>query len=114
MQPYPVDPVWSTVPSVTIRPLGVTVQAAPGQTIMDAARAAGYYWPTTCDGKGECTTCAGTIERGIDNLSPMGRYERSNLIRQRGRASLEAPIRLCCQARVEGDVEVRKLGVTPW
>ncbi len=103
-----------TMPKVTIQPLGITVEAEDGQTIMDAARAAGYYWPTTCDGKGECTTCAGMIERGMDNLSPMGRYETNNLVRQRGRLSLQSPIRLCCQARVHGDVEVRKPGVKPW
>ena len=44
----------------------------------------------------------------------MGRYEESNLIRQRGRLSLQQPIRLCCQARVHGDVEIQKPGVKPW
>lgn len=102
------------MPKVTVLPLGITIEADDGQTIMDAARAAGYYWPTTCAGKGECTTCAGLIERGIENLSPMGRYESSNLVRQRGRLSLQSSIRLCCQARVHGDVEVRKPGVKPW
>jgi 2Fe-2S ferredoxin len=102
------------MPRVTIQPLGVTIDAERGQTIMDAAIAAGYYWPTSCGGKGECTTCAGMIERGMANLSPMGRYENFNLVRQRGRNSLTSSIRLCCQARVEGDVEVRKPGVKPW
>jgi ferredoxin len=102
------------VPRVTIQPLGITIDAERGQTIMDAARAAGYYWPTSCGGKGECTTCAGVIERGAQNLSAMGRYETHNLIRQRGKLVLKSTLRLCCQARVEGDVEVRKPGVKPW
>ena len=102
------------MPKVTVQPLNVTFEAEDGQTIMDAARAAGYYWPTSCAGKGECTTCAGAIEQGMHNLSPMGRYEQHNLVRQRGRLSLQAPIRLCCQARVHGDVVVRKPGVKPW
>ncbi len=102
------------MPKITVLPLGVTIEAAHGQTIMDAARAAGYYWPTTCGGKGECTTCAGLIEHGRENLSPMGRYEEFNLRRQRGRAALATALRLCCQARVYGDVQVRKPGVKPW
>jgi 2Fe-2S ferredoxin len=102
------------MPRITIRPLGITIVAERGQTVMEAARAAGYYWPTTCGGKGECTTCAALVERGMENLSPMGRYEQHNLIRQRGRLVLRTALRLCCQARVEGDVELRKPGVRPW
>jgi 2Fe-2S ferredoxin len=99
---------------VTVRPSGITFEAAEGETIMDAARAAGYWWPTSCGGKGECTTCAGMILNGRQHLSEMGRYEEANLIRQRGRAVLKQPIRLCCQARVYGDVEVQKPGVKEW
>jgi hypothetical protein len=44
----------------------------------------------------------------------MGRYESQNIVRQRGRAALNFPIRLCCQARAQGDVEIRKPGVKPW
>ena len=50
----------------------------------------------------------------MDCLSPMGRFEQFNLVRQRGRLTLKTPIRLCCQARVHGDVVVRKSGVKPW
>lgn len=102
------------MPKITIIPLGITIDAEHGQTIMDAARAAGYYWPTTCDGRGECTTCAGLIERGAENLTAMGRSERTGIIHQRGARTLATPLRLCCQARVLGDVDVRKPGVKPW
>ena len=102
------------MPKVIVLPLGITIEAEQGQTIMEAAHAAGYYWPTSCGGKGECTTCAGVIEHGMHNLSPMGRWENANLVRQRGRAALATPLRLCCQARIHGDVEVRKPGVKPW
>ena len=51
---------------------------------------------------------------GIGRLSAMGRYERQNLLRQRGLRSVEDPrLRLACQARVEGDVIVYKRGVAP-
>lgn len=99
---------------VTVQPSGITFEAAEGETIMAAARAAGYWWPTSCGGKGECTTCAALVLHGIEHLSAMGRYEEFNLVRQRGRASLKQPIRLCCQAHVYGDVEVQKPGVKEW
>ena len=98
---------------VTVEPSGIEFTAAEGETIMDAAKAAGYWWPTSCGGKGECTTCAGLVVQGIQHLSAMGRYEESNLVRQRGRAVLQTPTRPCCQARVHGDVTVPKPGVKP-
>jgi len=102
------------MPKVTVQPSGITFEAAEGETVFDAARAAGYWWPTSCGGKGECTTCAGLILSGIEHLSAMGRSEEFELTRQRGRAALQTPVRLCCQARVSGDVEVQKTGVKPW
>ncbi len=102
------------MPSVTIRPLDVTIEALTGQTIMEAARAAGYYWPTSCGGHGECSTCAALVEEGASCLSEMGRSEAAAIQRQRGRAALATALRLCCQARVHGDVTVRKSGVQPW
>jgi hypothetical protein len=50
----------------------------------------------------------------MDSLSAMGRYEQANLLRQRGQAILGQPVRLCCQARVHGDVTVKRPGVKPW
>ncbi len=102
------------MPTVTVQPSGITFEATDGETIMDAARAAGYWWPTSCGGKGECTTCAGVILQGMQHLSAMGRSEEFELTRQRGRLALKQPLRLCCQARVHGDVEVQKPGVKPW
>lgn len=102
------------MPRVTVEPSGITFEAPEGETIFQAARDAGYWWPTSCGGKGECTNCAGLILRGAEGLSAMGRYEEYNLRRQRGRGALQQPVRLCCQARVYGDVEVQKPGVRPW
>lgn len=102
------------MPRVTVRPSGITFEAPEGETIFHAARAAGYWWPTSCGGVGECTNCAGLILCGMEHLSAIGRSEEFNLKRQRGRTALDHPVRLCCQARVHGDVEVEKLGVRPW
>lgn len=98
---------------VTVQPSGIVFRATPGQSVMEAAEAAGYFWPTTCHGRCECATCAGVVLSGAEHLSPMGRAERYEIGRQRGEAALATPLRLCCQARVYGDVEIRKPGVRP-
>jgi len=81
---------------------------------MDAATAQGLFWPVGCPKNGECTNCAMEVVSGLGRLSAMGRYERQNLLRQRGPRSIDDPrLRLACQARVEGDVVVYKRGVRP-
>lgn len=101
------------MPVVTVQPAGYVFEARDGETIMGAARRLGYYWPTTCGGKGECTTCACTVIDGGDHLDSMSRAEAYSLVEGRGRAVLSTPTRLACQATVRGDVEVRKPGVLP-
>ena len=94
--------------------MGIEVETRPGETVMDAVCAEGYFWPVGCAKNGECTNCAMVVVSGLGRLSVMGRYERSNLIRQRGARSIEDPrLRLACQARVHGDVVVYKRGVAP-
>lgn len=100
------------MPRVRVEPLNIEFEAPPGETVMDAANAAGYWWPVGCNRNGECTNCAMEVLSGVGRLSQMGRFERANLVRQRGQASVQDPrLRLACQARVEGDVVVYKLGV---
>ncbi len=99
------------MPKITIRPLDIEIEAPEGATIMAAAQAEGYYWPTTCAGEGRCTTCACTVLNGMEHLSPRGRSEERVLTEERGPKVLEQPLRLACQTQVYGDVEVEKLGV---
>ena len=102
------------MPKVAVRPLNVEIEVPEGETIMGAAQAQGYYWPTTCGGEGRCTSCACLVLSGMEHLSPRGRSEERVLAEERGPKVLEQPIRLACQARVEGgDVEIEKLGVRP-
>lgn len=101
------------MPNVHLLPLDVTFEAPEGATIMDAARSAGYYWPTTCGGEARCTTCLCEVQGGLEALSPMGRNERRAIVAERGEQALERPFRLACQARVSGDVRVYKDGVRP-
>lgn len=88
-------------------------EAQVGETLMDAAKGRGYYWPTTCGGQGICTTCLSEIVSGAGLLAEMGRGERKVLAAERGEAILRKPVRLACQATVlaEGTIEVTKPGV---
>lgn len=102
------------MPRVTIQPLDIVIEADEGVTIMEAAHAQGYYWPTTCGGQGICTSCMCTINSGAENLDQIGRSETRTLTQE---MSIDAEalkargLRLACQARVHGDVVVTKRGV---
>jgi ferredoxin len=102
------------MPRIRVEPIGIEVEGEHGETVLDAVAARGYLWPVGCAKNGECTNCAMEVVSGVGRLSRMGRYERQNLIRQRGPRSIEDPrLRLACQARIEGDVVVYKRGVMP-
>ena len=98
---------------IVIQPGGFEYEARQGETLMDAARGLGYYWPTTCGGQGVCTTCLSEIASGAELLANMGRSERKTLAAERGEAILKRPVRLACQAAVlgEGTIVVSKPGV---
>ena len=99
--------------NIRVEPLAVEYEAGAGETVMGAAQALGYYWPTTCGGEGRCTTCACEVLEGAGLLSPMGRSERAALVAERGERVVETNVRLACQAHVTGAglVVVRKPGV---
>ena len=100
------------MPRIRVEPLGVEIEAPVGETVCDAFEGQGYYWPVGCPKNGECTNCAMNVVSGVGRLSAMGKYERLNLIRQRGPRGADDPrLRLACQARVQGDVVVYKRGV---
>ncbi len=99
---------------IRILPLDVEIEAPPDATVMGAAEALGYYWPTTCGGEARCTTCACEIIEGAAALTPMGRAEERALVTERGPRVLQTPVRLACQARVRdapAHITLRKPGV---
>jgi len=98
---------------IVVQPGGFEFDAAPGETLMGAARSLGYYWPTTCGGQGVCTTCLSEVVSGSECLAEMSRSERKTLTAERGEAILRRPVRLACQAAVlkEGTVTLTKPGV---
>jgi len=104
----------ASMAKVRVEPEGFEFEAADAQTVMDAAHDAGLFWPTTCGGQGICTSCACAVESGAENLDAMGRSELKTLAEEMGEAAVKARrLRLACQARVHGDVTVRKPGVRP-
>ncbi len=97
---------------VRVLPGELLIEAEDGQTIMEAAHEAGYYWPTTCGGQGICTSCACAVEEGVAHLDAMGKSEHRTLAQERSESVLASgKLRLACQARVHGNVVVTKRGV---
>jgi ferredoxin, 2Fe-2S len=60
----------------------------------------GLDWMHACGGKGRCTTCKAQILQGHENLEPLTLAEQK--YRQPG--ALKEHERLCCQARIKGDI----------
>lgn len=80
---------------------------------MAAAQRSGYRWPTLCRGDGTCTICWVEVEAGADHLSDIAPLERDALEVVSRVLRATRTVRLACQARVNGDVRVRKPGVRP-
>ena len=103
------------MPRVRVEPLDIEFEAPLNETVMDAANAAGYFWPVGCNRNGECTNCAMEVVSGVgpaEQDGPVRTLEPASA--SAVSASIEDPrLRLACQARVEGDVVVYKLGVRP-
>ena len=94
---------------VTVLPLGLELEVAPGETVMAAARAAGYVWPTVCDASASCGTCVSIIREGEQNCGPMPEDERVTLARTLG--LVDGTRRLACRMTVIGPVTITKRGV---
>src|SRR3989304_4816588 len=99
------------MPKVTIQPLDIEVEAPEGATIMGAAQAQGYYWPTTCGGEGRCTTCPCLGLSGMESLSPRGRSEGGVTIALQGGNFHDQLRRAAKNGVADGHTEVEKAGV---
>ncbi|MBM4204468.1 MAG: 2Fe-2S iron-sulfur cluster binding domain-containing protein, partial [Gammaproteobacteria bacterium] len=85
---------------------------AADETIIQAAWRNGLTWPTICGGAGTCKTCVFLTLDGAEHLLPPEPWEASGL------RSIAASLpvngqgwRLACQAKVLGDIRLRKSGV---
>lgn len=99
--------------SVVVEPSGVVLDAEHHETLMQVAQRLGYRWPTLCNGEGSCTICAAEVLENPDGLLPPRPAELEALRFCNVAALAAGPVRLACQARVRGDVVVRKKGVKP-
>ena len=88
--------------TVWFRPSGARVTVPRGAFLTLAAVRAMAGVVHDCDGQGVCGTCRVKIEAGAEGLSPVEERER----RQLGPA-VDRGWRLCCLARVYGDLVVR-------
>ena len=61
---------------------------------------------TNCRGHGTCGTCRVLIKKGMENASPMGKWEKLRLGMSMVSIGFEDEMRLACQTKVNGDIEV--------
>jgi uncharacterized 2Fe-2S/4Fe-4S cluster protein (DUF4445 family) len=89
-----------TTYQVDLEPIGRRVESAAGQTVLDAARAAGVEMVAVCGGEGWCYTCV--IRPLTGKFSPLTAAEQDGLSAEQ----LAAGYRLACQTEPLSDVKV--------
>ncbi len=83
-----------------------TIEAEQGESILQAALRAGIPHTHVCGGKARCSTCRVLIIDDTDvNLFPA--HETERLLAEK--YGFPADIRLACQAKVSGDIKIRRL-----
>lgn len=95
-----------TMPARGIDANTPSVRVCAGETLLDAIRRAGGSLYAPCAGRGICGKCR-IIARG--GLAAPTDAERDHLTP----AQLAAGVRLACQARIIGDVEIHAVGAEP-
>ncbi|MEI8242557.1 MAG: ASKHA domain-containing protein [bacterium] len=83
--------------SITFLPENITVKAASGKSVLDAAAAAGIAVNSVCGGDGVCGKCRVIIKSGKVTAKPNMFLDRREI--QRGMA-------LACQTFIDGDVTI--------
>lgn len=89
--------------AVPIRVCGAKLQARAGGTLLAAAMKNGVRVMHACGAQTLCATCRVKVTDGEDNLTPMSLKEKVSLCYH---LSVSPRVRLACQARVLGPVEV--------
>jgi adenylate cyclase len=86
-------------------PDGRSVALQPGMTVLEASRAAGIPHASVCGGRGRCSTCRVRLGLGAETLPPPTAEEQKVL----DRVAAPPTVRLACQIRPTGDLEVAPL-----
>lgn len=95
---------------IKFEPEGLGGLIAEGTYLWDAAKRLGVRLPAECQGRGECDTCAVSVEQGMELLSSLTDAERERLSPER----LAAGERLACQTKIErgGELVLRVVPAT--
>jgi ferredoxin len=96
---------------VRVLPADADLVVRESDDIFWAARRAGWQWPTTCDGNGECGQCFVIVEDGAEHLAPISPPERELLAE--GIVARNPRARLACMTFVTGPAVVRRAGARP-
>ena len=86
-------------------PDGRIVEVTPGASVLEASRIAGIPHAHVCGGRGRCSTCRVRVRGEIHSIDPPGPDE----LRVLRRIGATPNIRLACQLRPRGAVEVTPL-----
>jgi 2Fe-2S ferredoxin len=92
------------MPRITFTQDGLTVEVAPGASLLEAARACHAQVGSACGGNLACSTCHLYVKKGLDSLSELEDGENDILDKA---FDVRSVSRLGCQARVgEEDIEI--------
>jgi adenylate cyclase len=86
-------------------PDGRFIDVTPGTSVLEASRLAGIPHAHVCGGRGRCSTCRIRVRGELGSSDPPGPVEERVL----RRIGATANIRLACQLRPKGPVEVTPL-----
>lgn len=89
---------------VTVRPLGASIEAPMGSTVLQAALRAGVDFPNSCQ-SGNCGACKCALVAGEVDMMPYSPYALSDEERSRG-------LILACRAMAWEDCEVAIVGTS--
>jgi len=86
-------------------PDGRVVEVVPGTSVLEASRLAGIPHAHVCGGRGRCSTCRVRVRAEIGSIDPPADSE----LRVLRRIGATSNVRLACQLRPRGAVEVTPL-----
>ncbi|MGQ3126050.1 adenylate/guanylate cyclase domain-containing protein [Variovorax sp.] len=96
---------WSGRPSIALRYPERTVHVPRGWSVLEASRSHGIAHLSACGGRARCSTCRVRVSGSAGHVGAPGRDEQRTLERVRA----PSDVRLACQLRPRGDIEVTPL-----
>ena len=91
--------------SIALRYPDRTVRVPHGWSVLEASRSHGIAHVSICGGRARCSTCRVRVAGPAEHIGKPGRDEQRTLERVRA----PADVRLACQLRPRGDIEVTPL-----